>query len=39
MDKAVETDERIIGEIFSAVNDEPRLNLLNAEVPTAKAAT
>lgn len=39
MDKAVETDERIIGEIFAAVNREPRLNLLHAEVPTSKAAT
>ena len=39
MDKAVETDERIIGEIFAAVNREPRLNLLNAEAPTSKAAT
>jgi small-conductance mechanosensitive channel len=39
MDNAVETDERIIGEIFTAVNREPRLNLLNAEVPTSKAAT
>ncbi len=39
MDKAVETDERIIGDIFAAVNREPRLNLLNAEVPTSKAAT
>lgn len=37
MDKAVETDERIIGEIFAAVNRDPRLHLLNAEVP--KAAT
>jgi hypothetical protein len=39
MDKAVEIDERIIGEIFAAVNREPRLNLLNAEVPTSKAAS
>ncbi|MGC2196317.1 MAG: mechanosensitive ion channel domain-containing protein [Terriglobales bacterium] len=39
MDKAVETDERIIGEIFAAVDREPRLKLLNAEIPASKAAT
>ena len=39
MDKAVEADERIMGEIFEAVNREPRLNLLNAEAPTSKAVT
>ena len=39
MDKAAEADERVIGAIFEAVNREPRLNLLNAEVPTSKAAT
>lgn len=38
MDKAVEIDERIIGEIFAAVDREPRLALLNAEIPASKAA-
>jgi small-conductance mechanosensitive channel len=39
LDKAVEIDERIVGEIFSAVDREPRLKLLNAEIPASKAAT
>ena len=37
LDKAVEIDERIVGEIFSAVDREPRLKLLNAEIPASKA--
>jgi len=39
LDKAVEIDERIVGEIFSAVDREPRLKLLNAEIPASKATT
>jgi small-conductance mechanosensitive channel len=38
LDKAGEIDERIIGEIFSAIAHEPKLKLLNAELP-AKAAS
>jgi vacuolar-type H+-ATPase subunit D/Vma8 len=36
MDKAVEIDERIISEIFAAVNRDPKLKLINAEIPTTK---
>jgi small-conductance mechanosensitive channel len=39
MDKATEIDERIIGEMFGAVDREPKLNLITAEVPTAKTAS
>ncbi len=39
MDKAAEIDERIIGEMFSAAYAEPKLKLMNAEVPTATATT
>ncbi len=38
MDKAVETDERIIGEIFAAVDRDPKLKLINAEIPASKSA-
>jgi len=38
LDKAGEIDERIVGEIFAAVAHEPKLKLLNAELP-AKAAS
>jgi small-conductance mechanosensitive channel len=38
-DKAGEIDERIISEIFAAINREPKVKLLNAELPIAKAAT
>ena len=37
MDKAVEIDERIIREIFAAVNCDPKLKLINAEIPTANS--
>ena len=36
MDKAAEIDERISGELFAAAYSEPKLKLMNAEVPTAK---
>ncbi len=39
MDRAVEIDEHIIGELFAAADREPRLNLINAEVPTPKTTT
>ena len=38
LDKAGEIDERIVGEILAAVAHEPKLKLLNAELP-AKAAS
>ena len=37
VDKAGEIDERIVGEVFAAIAHEPKLKLLNAELP-AKAA-
>ena len=39
IDKATEIDERIVGEMFEAADREPKLNLLNAEIPTAKATS
>lgn len=39
MDRAAEIDEHIIGELFAAADREPRLALINAEVPTAKTTT
>lgn len=39
VDKAGEIDERIISEIFAAIGHEPKLKLLNAELPAAKTAT
>jgi len=36
MDKGAEIDERISGELFAAAYSEPKLKLMNAEVPTAK---
>jgi small-conductance mechanosensitive channel len=38
VDKAGEIDERIVGEVFAAIAREPKLKLLNAELP-AKAAS
>lgn len=38
LDKAGEIDERIVGEIFAAIAHEPKLKLLNAELP-AKVAS
>ena len=37
-DKAGEIDERLIGEIFAAIDHDPKIKLLNAELPAAKAA-
>jgi len=39
MDRAAEIDEHIIGELFAAAEREPRLALINAEVPTPKTTT
>jgi len=38
MNQVVEMDERIISEIFAAVDREPQLKLINAEIPAAKPA-
>jgi len=38
-DKAGEIDERLIGELFSVIDHDPKLKLLNADLPAAKAAT
>ncbi len=37
LEKAAEIDERVIGDIFAAVDREPKLKLLNSEIPTLKA--
>lgn len=39
VDKAGEIDERIISEIFATIAHEPKLKLLNAELPAAKTAS
>jgi small-conductance mechanosensitive channel len=36
MEKATEVDERVIGEIFAAVDREPKLKLINSEIPALK---
>jgi len=36
MNQVIEMDERIISEIFAAVDREPQLKLINAEIPAAK---
>jgi small-conductance mechanosensitive channel len=37
VEKATEVDERVIGEIFAAVDREPKLKLINSEIPALKA--
>jgi small-conductance mechanosensitive channel len=37
LEKATEIDERVIGDIFAAVDREPKLKLINSEIPTMKA--
>jgi len=37
MEKATEIDERVIGDIFAAVDREPKLKLMNSEIPSLKA--
>jgi len=37
MEKATEIDERVIGDVFAAVDREPKLKLLNSEIPPLKA--
>ncbi len=37
MEKATEIDERLIGDVFAAVDREPKLKLLNSEIPPLKA--
>jgi len=37
LEKATEIDERVIGDIFAAVDREPKLKLINSEVPALKA--
>jgi small-conductance mechanosensitive channel len=37
LEKAAEIDERVIGDIFTAVEREPKLKLLNSEIPVLKA--
>jgi hypothetical protein len=39
LDKATEIDERVIGDIFSAVDRDPKLKLINSEIPAPKVAT
>lgn len=36
LDKATEIDERIAGELFSATEEDPKLHLTNAEIPSPK---
>lgn len=36
LEKATEIDERVIGEIFAAVDREPKLKLINSEIPALK---
>jgi small-conductance mechanosensitive channel len=38
-DKAGEIDERLISELFAAIDHDPKLKLLNAELPAAKTAS
>ena len=38
-DKAGEIDERLIGELFAAIDHDPKLKLLNADLPAAKTAS
>jgi hypothetical protein len=37
LENATEIDERVIGDIFAAVDREPKLKLINSEIPTVKA--
>lgn len=37
LEKASEIDERVVGEIFAAVDREPKLKLINSEIPALKA--
>jgi small-conductance mechanosensitive channel len=37
MDKASDIDERVVGEIFAAVDREPRLKLLDSKIPATAA--
>jgi len=37
MEKAAEIDERVIGDIFAAVDREPKLKLMNSDIPPLRA--